>query len=166
MSGRSPPLYCTLILVTMRSHQSYHNITTVIHSYEYSTLLSIIVPSRHTGIGAWVNSKLYISILYNLIVMQGYCTTTEYTGSLGYNSVSDGCLKKNQNRCTRLWGEKTNVKTFRWDQRLQSFKEKSERYITSRNGWVSLKGIFRWYICRRDPSTYQNTPGPSGHTNV
>ena len=27
------------------------------------------------------------------------------------------------------------------------FKEKSERYITSRNGWVSLKGIFRWYIC-------------------
>ena len=46
------------------------------------------------------------------------------------------------------------------------FKEKSERYITSRNGWVSLKGISRWYICRRDPSTYQNTPGPSGHTNV
>ena len=29
--------YCTLILITMRSHQSYHNITTVIHSYEYST---------------------------------------------------------------------------------------------------------------------------------
>ena len=27
------------------------------------------------------------------------------------------------------------------------FKEKSERYITSRNGWVSLKGVFRWYIC-------------------
>ena len=26
------------------------------------------------------------------------------------------------------------------------FKEKSERYIISRNGWVSLKGIFRWYI--------------------
>ena len=22
------------------------------------------------------------------------------------------------------------------------------------------------YMCRRDPSTYQNTPGPSGHTNV
>ena len=31
-------------------------------------LLSIIVPSRHTGIGAWVNSKMYIiSILYNMI---------------------------------------------------------------------------------------------------
>ena len=92
MSGRSPPLYCTLILITMRSHQSYHNTTTVIHSYEYIVLLSIIVPSRHTEIGAWVNSKLYTSILYNLILMQGYCTNTEYTGSLGYNSVSDGCF--------------------------------------------------------------------------
>ena len=30
-------------------------------------LLSIIVPSRHTGIGAWVKSKMYISILYNII---------------------------------------------------------------------------------------------------
>ena len=37
MSGRSPPLYCTLVLITMHSHQSYPNITTVIHSYEYST---------------------------------------------------------------------------------------------------------------------------------
>ena len=69
-----------------------------------------------------------------------------------------------------VMGEKTNVKTLRWDQRVGSkvakLLKKSERYITSRNGWVSLKGIFRWYICRRDPSTYQNTPGPSGHTNV
>ena len=30
-------------------------------------LRSIIVPSRHTGIGTWVNSKMYISILYNII---------------------------------------------------------------------------------------------------
>ena len=30
-------------------------------------LLSILVPSRHTGIVAWVNSKMYISILYNII---------------------------------------------------------------------------------------------------
>ena len=29
--------------------------------------MSIIVPSRHTGIGAWVNSKMCISILYNII---------------------------------------------------------------------------------------------------
>ena len=30
-------------------------------------LLSIIVPSRHTGIGAWDNSEMYIGILYNII---------------------------------------------------------------------------------------------------
>ena len=30
--------------------------------------MSIIVPSsHHTGIGAWVNSKMYTSILYNII---------------------------------------------------------------------------------------------------
>ena len=53
-------LYCTLMLITMHSHQSYPNITTVIHSYEVTSivLLSIIVPSRHTRIGAWVNSTL------------------------------------------------------------------------------------------------------------
>ena len=69
-----------------------------------------------------------------------------------------------------VMGEKQMSKRVRWDQRVGSkvakFFKKSEHYITSRNGWVSLKVIFRWYICRRDPSTYQNTPGPSGHTNV
>ena len=69
-----------------------------------------------------------------------------------------------------VMGEKQMSKRVRWDQRVglkvAKFLKKSEHYITSRNGWVSLKGIFRWYICRRDPSTYQNTPGPSGHTNV
>ena len=25
--------------------------------------------------------------------------------------ITDGCLKKNQTRCTRFWGKKTNVKT-------------------------------------------------------
>ena len=97
--------------------------------------------------------------------MQGFCTNTEYTGSLGYNSVSDGCLKKNQNMYP-VMGEKQLSKRLGGIKGCEVFKEKSERYITSRNGWVSLKGIFRWYICRRDPSTYQNTPGPSGHTNV
>ena len=29
--------------------------------------MSIIVPPSHTGIGAWVNSKIYTSILYNII---------------------------------------------------------------------------------------------------
>ena len=30
--------------------------------------------------------------------MQGYCTNTEDTGSLGYNSVSDGCLRGENTR--------------------------------------------------------------------
>ena len=76
-------------------------------------LLSIIVPSRHAGIGAWVNSKIYISILYNIIIcharvfygkkkrtnlellsiprLWGEKANTEYTGSLGYNSVFKVC---------------------------------------------------------------------------
>ena len=33
--------------------------------------MSVIVPSSHTGIGAWVNSKLYTSILYNIINCHG-----------------------------------------------------------------------------------------------
>ena len=51
--------------------------------------MSIIVPSRHTGIGAWVNSNLYTSILYNFINFHARVLYkhTEYTGSLGYNSV-------------------------------------------------------------------------------
>ena len=35
--GEKPTAILTLILITMHSHQSYPNITTVIHSYEYST---------------------------------------------------------------------------------------------------------------------------------
>ena len=103
MSGRSPPLYCTFILITMHSQ---YMVTSIV-------LLSIIVPSRHTGIGAWVNSKMYISILYNTInchptvftkkkkkngpkpsehpPVVGEKTNTEYTGSLGYNSVFRVC---------------------------------------------------------------------------
>ena len=51
--------------------------------------MSIIVPSRHTGIGAWVNSNLYTSILYSFINFHARVLykRTEYTGSLGYNSV-------------------------------------------------------------------------------
>ena len=89
MSGRSPPLYCTLILISMHSHQSYPNITTVIHSYESIVLLSIIVPSRHTGIGLWVNGKLYtISILYNIIK----CHARENFFCHFYNTMLDGVL--------------------------------------------------------------------------
>ena len=66
MSGRSPSLYCTLILITMHSHQSYPNITTVIHGYEYSTTVdnSTIETYRNRGLG---KIKMYISILYNII---------------------------------------------------------------------------------------------------
>ena len=45
-----------------------------------------------------------------------------------------------------LWGKKKK-KRVGGIKDCKVFKEKSERYITSRNGWVSLKGIFRWYIC-------------------
>ena len=56
-------------------------------------IMSIIVPSNHTRIGAWVNSKisgrnpLVVYSTIPLIVMQGYHTNTEGTGSLGYNSA-------------------------------------------------------------------------------
>ena len=124
MSGRSPPLYCTLILITMRSHQSYHNITTVIHSYEYSlVLLSIIVPSRHTGIGAWVNSKLYTtSILYNLILMQGYLLYKHRIHrKLGLQLSFRWVFKEKSNQMYPVMGEKQMSKRVRWDQRLQNF---------------------------------------------
>ena len=65
------------------------------HAYiKYILLLpcKIIVPSNHTRIGAWVNSKVtgrnpvvYCTIL--LIAMQGYQTKTENTISLDYNSI-------------------------------------------------------------------------------
>ena len=72
MSGRSPPLYCTLILITMHSHQSYPNITTVIHSYEYSTTVdnSTIETYRNRGVKVKCTSLVYCII--SLIVMQGY----------------------------------------------------------------------------------------------
>ena len=86
-------------------------------------LLSILVPSRHTGIGAWVNSKMYISILYNIIScharvfygkktnpdllsipgLWGGKTNTEYTGSLGYNSVFRVCCLSFPGMCILLF---------------------------------------------------------------
>ena len=51
MSGRNPPLYCTLILITMHSHQSYPNLTTVIHSYEYSSIINISTMKTYTNRG-------------------------------------------------------------------------------------------------------------------
>ena len=56
--------------------------------------MSIIVQSSHARIGAWVNSKmsgrnplLKVYCTISLFVVQGYLTNTEYTVSLGYNSV-------------------------------------------------------------------------------
>ena len=67
MSGRSPPLYCTLKLITMHSHQSYPIITTVvIHSYEYySTTIdnSTIETYRNRGLGKIVKCTLLLLFL-------------------------------------------------------------------------------------------------------
>ena len=57
----------------MHSHKSYPNITAVVVT-SIIVLLSIIVPSRHPGIGAWVNSKMGTSryCIIPIIIMQGY----------------------------------------------------------------------------------------------
>ena len=56
--------------------------------------MPIIVPSNHTRLGAWVNSKMYlvgrnplvVHCTIPLIAMQGYHTNTaEDMGSLGYS---------------------------------------------------------------------------------
>ena len=49
-------------------------------------LMSIIVPSNHTRMGAWVNSKMsgrnpLVYCTIPLIAIQGYHTNTEDTGS-------------------------------------------------------------------------------------
>ena len=54
--------------------------------------MSIIIPSNHTRIGAWVNSKMsgrnpLVYCTFPLIAMQGYHTKTEDTGSLDYKSI-------------------------------------------------------------------------------
>ena len=48
-------------IIPQRNHSNTYLVVTSI------VLMSIIVPSRHTGIGAWVNSNLYTNILYNFI---------------------------------------------------------------------------------------------------
>ena len=49
----------------MHNHQSYPNITTVIHSYRYNPTIdnSTIETTRDRGLGR-VNSKMYTWILY------------------------------------------------------------------------------------------------------
>ena len=104
----------TVILYTYINHHAQPPIITQHNHCKYIVtsiivLMSIIVPSNHARIGAWVNSKMYernplVYCTIPLIAMQGYHTNTEDTESLDYNSVC---------------------------------------YITSRIGWVSLKGTYR-----------------------
>ena len=55
-------------------------------------------------------------------------------------------FKKKSEQMYPVMGEKNKNK--KKGSKVAKFsRKKSERYITSRNGWVSLKGIFRWYIC-------------------
>ena len=63
------------------------HIPTVVHSYEDSTNVdnSTIEPYKNRGLGKQKNVGVYCTI--SLIAMHGYRTNTEYTGSLGYNSV-------------------------------------------------------------------------------
>ena len=88
--------------------------------------------------------------MISLIFMQGYCTNTEYTGSLGYNSVCyitsriRWVFKEKSEQMYPVMGGKNRLGGIKG---CKVSEEKSERYITSRNGWVSLKGIFSWYIC-------------------
>ena len=54
--------------------------------------MSIIVPSNHTRIAAWVNGKnvgesTRVCFTISSIAMKGYRANTQETGSLGYNSV-------------------------------------------------------------------------------
>ena len=103
-------------------------------------LLSIIIPSRHTGVGAWVNSKMYISLLYNIINCHARVFYEKNRTNLDLHSASTvmygifyilyflgllprACgLKKIRTRLDLLsipQSRGKNVKTFRWDHRLQ-----------------------------------------------
>ena len=88
------------------------------------SIMSIIVPSRHTGIGAWVNSSnLYTSMLHNFINFHARVLYkhTEYTGSLGYNSVCNitsrtrWVYKEKSEQMYPVMGKKNPKKTLRWD---------------------------------------------------
>ena len=112
--------------------------------------MSITVPSRHTRTGTWVNSNFYTSILYNLINFHARVLYkhTEYTGSLGYKSV---CYMTSRIRW--VFKEKSEQmypvmggKRLGGIKGCKVFKEKSERYITSRNGWVSQRDFQVVYI--------------------
>ena len=82
MSGRSPPY---TVPYTYINHHA--QLPVILHSYEDSTNVdnSTIEPYKNRGLGNQKNVGVYCTIA--LIAMHGYRTNTEYTGSLGYNSV-------------------------------------------------------------------------------
>ena len=63
----------------MHNHQSYPNITTVIQSYRYIILLSIIVPSRPPGIGGQLAvESVGISVWWSdFSILQAVCKETQ-----------------------------------------------------------------------------------------
>ena len=74
--------------------------------------MSIIVPSNHTRIGAWVNRTMY----------------------MGEKTIIINCHARVSHKQHRIHGKLG----------LQICYQNTRRpYITSRIGWVSLKGIFR-----------------------
>ena len=116
--------------------------------------MSTIVPSSHTGTGAWVNSKMYTSILYNIINYDAsvYRTNTEYTGSLGTQFVitlhlgSGGCHWWSLGQQYIMSG--VNLRKGKCVCVLCVFKETSERICTfwaspSQGGGGHIK-TFRW----------------------
>ena len=69
----------TVILHTYINHHAEPPIIT--RKHKKIVIMSIIVPSNHTRIGAWVNSKMSRRNPLPLIAMQGYHTNTQDTGS-------------------------------------------------------------------------------------
>ena len=62
-------------------------------------------------------------------------------GKLGLQLSFRWVFKEKSRQMYPVMGEKQMSKRSGGIKGCKIFKEKSERYITSRNGWVSLKGI-------------------------
>ena len=149
MSGRSPPLYCTLILITMHSHQSYpNNLTTVIHSYENIVLLSILVSSRHTRIGTWVEN---LHIFFSRKSCSEHSTTIHAFRSA---TTNEGVSSRPMNDIRVLYHKQTKMTYFPKNKVLQkkySFEEAIFVETSSRS---------------RSLKKNQTTPRPSEHPPV
>ena len=81
-----------ILLYTYINHHAQLPVITqhtdcIVHSYEDSTNVdnSTIEPYKKRGLGNQKNVGVYCTI--SIMAMHGYRINTEYTGSLGYNSV-------------------------------------------------------------------------------